>query len=64
MQAMEELAEVSKVSSQDRIQRRIVEQIIPAISLTEMIIDVPVIQTPEKDTTGYEHVRSACCRHS
>ena len=48
MQAMEELAEVSMVFSQDRIQRRIVEQIIPATLLTEMIIDVPVIQTPEK----------------
>ena len=48
MQAMEELAEVSKVFSQDRIQRRIVEQIIPATSLAEMIIDVPVVQTPEK----------------
>ena len=48
MQAVEELAEVSKVFSQDRIQQRIVEQIIPATSLAEMIIDAPVIQTPEK----------------
>ena len=45
MQAVEELVEVSKVFSQDRIQQRIVEQNIPAILLAETIVVVPVIQT-------------------
>ena len=47
-QAVEELADVFRVFSQDRIQQRIVEQIIPATSLAEMIVEVPVIQTPER----------------
>ena len=47
-QAVEELAEISKVFSLDGVQQRIVEQTIPATSLAEMIIEVPVIQTPER----------------
>ena len=45
-QTVKELTEVSKVFSQDGIQQRIVEQTIPATSLVEMIVEVPVIQTP------------------
>ena len=52
MQAVEELAEVSKVFSQDRIQQRIVEQTIPAIPLAEKIVELPVIQTEEKTRQG------------
>ena len=49
-QAVEELADVFKVFSQDRIQQRAVEQTIeiPAVSLDEKIIKVPVARTPEK----------------
>ena len=61
-QAVEELAEVSRVFSQDRIQQRAVEQTIenPATSLAEMIVEVPVIQTPERTqqvvNTSVHHV--------
>ena len=59
-QAVEELADVFRVFSQDRIQQRIVEQIIPATSLAEMIIEVPVIQTPERTqqvvNTNVQHI--------
>ena len=41
-QAVQELAEVSKIFSQDRIQQRTAEQTIPAISLDEKIIEVPM----------------------
>ena len=62
-QAVEELAEVSRVFSQDRIQQRTVEQTILATSLTEMIIEVPVIQTPERTqqvvNTGVQQVVNA-----
>ena len=51
-QAVEELAEVFRVFSQDRIQQRTVEQTIPATSLTEMIVELPVIQTEEKTQQG------------
>ena len=52
LQAVEELAEVSKVFSQDRIQQRIDEQTIPAIPLAEKIVELPVIQTEEKTQQG------------
>ena len=59
-QAVEELAEVFRIFSQDRIQQRAVEQTIPATSLVEMIVEVPVIQTPEKTqqlvNTHVQHV--------
>ena len=42
-QAVEELADVFRVFSQDRIQERTVEQTIPATSLAETIVVVPVI---------------------
>ena len=53
-QAVEELAEVFRFFSQDRIQQRAVEQTIenPAISLAGMIVEVPSIQTPEKTQQG------------
>ena len=51
-QAVEELADVSKVFSQDGIQQRIVEQTIPAIPLTEKIVELPVIQTEETKQQG------------
>ena len=41
-QAVQELAEVCRIFSQDRIQQRTVEQTIPAISLDEKIIEVPM----------------------
>ena len=45
---LKELAEVSKSSRRDRIQQRSVEQSreTPTTSLVEMIVGVPVIQTP------------------
>ena len=43
-QDVEEPAEFFKFFSQDRIQQRTVEQTIPATSLAEMIVEVPVIQ--------------------
>ena len=49
---MEELADVFRVFSQDRIQQRIVEQTIPAIPLAEKIVELPVIQTEEKTQQG------------
>ena len=52
LQAVEEVAEVSKVFSQDRVQQRIVEQTIPAIPLDEKIVELPVIQTEEKTRQG------------
>ena len=59
-QAVEELAEVFRVFSQDRIQQRTLEQIIPATSLAEMIVEVPVIQTPERTqqvvNTSVQHI--------
>ena len=51
-QAVEELAEVFRVFSQDRIQQRTVEQTIPATSLTEMIVELSLIQTEEKTQQG------------
>ena len=51
-QAVEELADISKVSSQDGIQQRIVEQTIPAILLAEKIVELPVIQTEERTQQG------------
>ena len=39
-----QLVEVPETVSQDRIQQRTVEQTIPAISLVETIVEVPVIQ--------------------
>ena len=56
---MEELAEGFRVFSQDRIQQRIVEQTIPAISLAEKIVELPVIQTEEKTRKGV----NACVQH-
>ena len=53
-QAVEELAEVSRVFSQDGIQQRIVEQTIPAIPLTEKIVEKPIIQ--EKINQVTKHV--------
>ena len=59
-QAVEELAEVSKVFSQDGIQQRIVEQTIPATSLAETIVVVPVIHmqgtTQQGANTHVQHV--------
>merc|ERR1719383_678998 len=57
--------EVSKDFAQDRIQQRAVEQIIenPANSVAEMIVEVPVIQTPERTqqvvNTHVQHVVNA-----
>ena len=51
-QAVEELAEVSKVFSQDRIQQRIVEETIPAIPLAEKIVELPIIHTKERMQQG------------
>ena len=52
-QAVEELAKVFRVFSQDRIQQRAVEQTIenPATSVAEMIVEVPVVQTQHGVTT-------------
>ena len=44
--------EVFRVFSQDRIQQRTVEQTIPATSLAEMIVEVPVIQTRGRTQQG------------
>ena len=43
---------VFRVFSQDRIQQRTVEQTIPATSLAEMIVEVPVIQTQGRTQQG------------
>ena len=51
-QFVEELAEVFRVFSQDRIQQRAVEQTIPATSLAEKIVEVPVVQTQGKTQQG------------
>ena len=51
-QDVEEPAEGLQGFSQDRIQQRTVEQTIPAISLAEMIVVVPVIQTQGKTQQG------------
>ena len=58
-QAVEELAEVFRVFSQDRIQQRTVEQTIPATSLAEMIVEVPVIQTQGRTQQGV----NMCVQH-
>ena len=59
-QVVEELAESFKVFSQDRIQQRAIEQTTPATSLAEMIIEVPVIQTPGRTqqvvNTSVQHI--------
>ena len=49
-QAVEELTEASKVFSQNKVQQHFGEQTIetPATSLAEMIVEAPVIQTPER----------------
>ena len=47
-QAVEELTEASKVFSQDKVQQHFGAIETPATSLAEMIIEAPVIQTPEK----------------
>ena len=46
--AVEELAKVFRVFSEDRIQQRTVEQTFPAIPLAEKIVELPFIQTEEK----------------
>ena len=57
--------ELLRFVSQDRIQQRAVEQIIenPANSVAEMIVEVPVIQTPERTqqvvNTHVQHVVNA-----
>ena len=51
-QVVEKLVVVFRVFSQDRIQQRTVEQTIPATSLTEMIVEVPVIQTQGRTQQG------------
>ena len=63
---MEELAESFKVFSQDRIQQRAVEQTIeiPAVSLDEKIIEVPVRSDAREGATGYEHACSARRQYS
>ena len=58
-QAVEELAEVFRVLSQDRIQQGTVEQTIPATSLAEMIVEVPVIQTQGRTQQGV----NMCVQH-
>ena len=61
-QAVEELAEVFMVFSQDRIQQRAVEQTIDtlATSLAEkMIVEVPVVRMPDKT----QHVANAHVQH-
>ena len=59
-QAVKELADVFRVFSQERIQQRAMEQITPATSLAEMIVEVPVIQTPERTqqvvNTSVQHI--------
>ena len=51
-QVVEKLVVVFRVFSQDRIQQRTVEQTIPATSLAEMIVEVPVIQTQGRTQQG------------
>ena len=62
-QAVEELADVFRVFSQDRIQERTVEQTIPATSLAETIVVVPVIHiqgtTQRGVNTHAQHVVNA-----
>ena len=54
--------QVPKTVSQDKIQQRLVEQSseTPATSLAEMIVEVPVIQTPERTqqvvNTSVQHI--------
>ena len=55
-QAEEELADVFRVFSQDRIQQRIVEQIIPVIPLAEKIVELLVIQTRQSVNACVQHV--------
>ena len=58
---MEELAEVSKVFSQDRVQQRFGKQTIepPAISLAVEIIEVPDTRTQDKT----QHVVNTHVQH-
>ena len=63
-QGVKELVVVFRVFSQDRIQERTVEQTIPATSLAEIIVVVPVIQTKGKTQTGCEHACSARRQYS
>ena len=62
-QAVEELADVFRVFSQDRIQERTVERTIPATSLAETIVVVPVIHmqgtTQRGVNTHAQHVVNA-----
>ena len=54
---MEELAEVSRVFSQDRIQQRAMEQTTPAISLAGKIVEMPVTRkTQQVVNTHVQHV--------
>ena len=55
-QAVEELTEVFRVFSKDRIQQRIVEQIIPVIPLAEKIDELLVIQTRQSVNACVQHV--------
>ena len=61
-QVLKELAEVFKSFRRDRIQQRSVEQSseTPATSLAEMIVEVPVIRTPERTqqvvNTSVQHI--------
>ena len=61
LQAVEELAEVSRTFSQDGIQQRAMEQTTPAISLAGKIVEMPVIR---KNATGCEHACSTRRQHS
>ena len=61
-QVVEELAEISKVFSLDRVQQRSVEQDIetPAISLVEKIVEMPVTRkTQQVANTHVQHVVNA-----
>ena len=60
-QVVEELAEASKVFSQDRVQQRFGGQIIEALalSLTENVVEMPVTQTQEKmQQVAHTHVQN------
>ena len=50
------MADVFRVFSQDRIQQRIVEQIIPVIPLAEKIVELLVIQTRQSVNACVQHV--------
>ena len=55
-QVVEELAEVFRVFSKDRIQQRTVEQIIPAIPLAGKIVELFVIQTRQSVNACVQHL--------